>query len=1069
MKHATISLVLALFASPAIAKTVALWPLNADSSGALDGRCAINPVNDLAFPSGVLPDNGAPAWSLPLNPDAGGHVFTPYNNRAVMSTAKLSENGANGVAYATASSDALFNALSCTTSDFTIEGWIRLDELPADGEYVVISESVAGGSRELWTIRRKNGSYSFQCYQQGQQTTSSSYNRDYVLYEIGTDASPYYGAWHHVALERSGTATGSPRLTMFLDGVALGEGVSVFPIVETTTDTTGIYIGGRTNRRTKGSFCYWRVSDEALSTVDFLCSSGAGGQTYDMQDGKGTVAYWPLRKMADGLLNCTNCAGGAEMFAGFGYGNADLRWYDMTLERGVSAFKGQPQNVNIAIPTTGDRGSHVANGNQDSFGAFRYPTFGRVYNLGQTNRADPHSSSFSLEVYYRPEVREIAHAILTDESVAAFWTSMDMGTTTNGWALQVVRSVDGLAGGRSFWRLIFMDSASIVGDTSSYVAYGDFVGGSFKEGDGIWRHVALTFDKTAGVGGHGRWALYVDGAACGTVDNMRDPEAKTNGDHIYLGGNGTLPGQVYGCFDCIAYSQGAAISPSSFLCAVDGATANTYLKALLPLDADSLNDTQPFGCCVLDNIYFYLLPFGYNSRNYHPVATADGPSVSNPDVLFDEEDAVGSALFRNGSEGKYATIETRDSRVTGLFADGSKDMTIEGYFKRNSAIGSGWEIIAMAYANGDKTSKLFLTWRSGNIIYLTDAASGKTGDNKFNQDKPLCDCTDSWMHLAFVRKGGAWSLYTNGTHVATIAKGTLTTTDISSVYFGGRNADQNTWNGAMSELRISKGALSPDDFLCATAQTWNLAPSDADGTLAFWYLDNEEGAASLANATIAGGGFSFSGSASGSASGVSRGSRHADDSGLFDDSARLNAGSVLVAAPLTAESLGAYLDVTSSFTVEGWVKRTSAEGISGEEVLFGTWDGMKGWYLALVPGEGGKLAFKIKAKSIFNSYVSEVFGGVVDSLADWTHIALVYHSGEWLLRVNDRSLGVVENVVDALFGSYGANDFALGSDSFVGAFDLWRVSRGMRNAYKSPEGGFKVLYKAKTGLSVFVR
>jgi hypothetical protein len=206
----------------------------------------------------------------------------------------------------------------------------------------------------------------------------------------------------------------------------------------------------------------------------------------------------------------------------------------MTLERGISAFDGQPPNDKITIPTSGTHGDHVPNGNRDSFGAFRYPTCGRFYKLSADKRADPHSSSFTLEVYYRPALREQTYTIATDESVATFWTSMNIGTTTNGWALQVVRDADWLAGGTSRWRLVFMDSSSIANDTSTYVAYGDFSGGAFREGDNVWRHVALAYDKAGGTGGYGEWRLYVDGVSCGTVANTRVPNTKTNSEYLYL-------------------------------------------------------------------------------------------------------------------------------------------------------------------------------------------------------------------------------------------------------------------------------------------------------------------------------------------------------------------------------------------------------------------------------------------------------------------------------------------------------------------------------------------------------
>jgi len=1039
------------------AKTVALWPLNVNKDGSLDGRCAIHPANDLTYSTTATKERSGTAWSVPPNPDPGMHVFTPYDIGAVSAP-----SGNFPLAKGTSATPALFNALSCT-NDFTVEGWIRLDALPAVGSYISLFESRVGGNQIFWTIRlqRKDSAdnyvYTFECYWRGNSLEGAP-GGDSTLYTIGGDASAYLGQWHHVALMRfvEGSYT---KLAMYVDGVRLAAPVSVSKLSMLNSESFEVYLGGRSNMGTAAALNYWRVSDVALDPSEFLNASGTGGQAYNLPVGRETVAYWPLRKQADGTIDCRDYAGTADLSSGF-CDNA-VYFYDMTLERGISAFKGQPPNSAISIPTSGTQGDHVPNGNQDSFGAFRYPTFGRIFKLNEGGRADPHSASFTLETYYRPALREQTYASTTDESVATFWTSMDQGTTTNGWSLQVVRGADGLAGGTSRWRLVFMDSASTAGDESTYVAAGDFSGGEFQEGDNVWRHIALAYDKTGGAGGFGEWRLYVDGIACGTVANVRAPAAKTNGEYVYLAGNGGLPGQVYGYFDCMAYSQGAAVSPEKFLCETNNPTANTALKALLPLDADALNDTMPYGCCVRGNTYFYLVAPGYHSRKYHPVACNDGPTVTNPDPLFSQTGAAGSATFQSGSDGDKALLSTRDGRVTGLLSDGANDMTLEGYFRRNAAIGSEWHIIFNFLA---LDGKQFLTsYRANNRMQLWDATVNKATDNYFNDaSHPLSDM-NSWTHLAWVRKKYVWSFYQDGTLVGSLTAGSRRVYDMQVLRIGGRT--EHTWRGEMAEIRISRGALSTNEFLCAAPQVQNPPPpAEADGTQAFWYLDGEGASVDLANATMESGAFSFAGTAQGGAQ--TSMSRHADDSGLFDDSSRPNAGSVSVSAsPLTASRLGDDLDVTKTFTVEGWFRRTAATPVSGTEIVCGTWDGSAGWYLALVPGNDGKLHFAVRAQSLLTPYANGTFPVGAGPADGWHHLALMHDAdtGTWTLRVDDGILGEVACITPARFGSCGTHDFMLGSTTFAGSFDIWRVSRGVRSPDSDDGALFKVLYKRERG------
>ena len=304
------------------------------------------------------------------------------------------------------------------------------------------------------------------------------------------------------------------------------------------------------------------------------------------------------------------------------------------------------------------------------------------------------------------------------------------------------------------------------------------------------------------------------------------------------------------------------------------------------------------------------------------------------------------------------------------------------------------------------------------------------------------------MNDAFVRKVDSISYYKNG-----VLQKTFTGTPQKLLgpwyFFIGGRADSNTWVGEMAEVRLTHGALEPSEFLCAAPQTRNPPPAEADGTKAFWYLDNAEGVAVLDNATLAGG-YAFAGAALGQAVAAPRPNRRGDDSGLFDDTKRPNAGSVAPDA-LTAVGLGSRLETTSSFTVEGWAK--PAVALDAAEFLCGTWDGAKGWSVSLAPGTDGAASIVLTAANALNAYADATLADAIPAelLAGWFHFAVTYDpsagKGRWTFFVDGQELGSLENSLRPAFGTYGAADFTLGSASgFWAGFDLWRVSKGVRTA-----------------------
>ena len=68
------------------ARTVALWPLDYDTYGSFDGRCAVDPRFDLAAVStNVTNLQNDVQWNLPPNPDGTRTAYPPVSRSSVQS------------------------------------------------------------------------------------------------------------------------------------------------------------------------------------------------------------------------------------------------------------------------------------------------------------------------------------------------------------------------------------------------------------------------------------------------------------------------------------------------------------------------------------------------------------------------------------------------------------------------------------------------------------------------------------------------------------------------------------------------------------------------------------------------------------------------------------------------------------------------------------------------------------------------------------------------------------------------------------------------------------------------
>ena len=348
MKARDIFLVCLAVAGVASARTVALWPLEATANGGFDGRCAIDYQNDLSAVNNVWRMGAGTGWALPPNPDA-----SPLRIREALNS--------RGVAYAnSATKGVICNDVTGRRlgrdRDFTIEGWMKLDALPAQDKFgvVVAAFNQNNNSRHRWTLTlRRRPSESYACSwilwaQGGTDTVFSAYE------SAEASEAALVGKWIHLALVHTALAGGRDTWALYLDGVKAGDTISFAGSAESYVNGSIDLFGRRTSADNNllGSFDYWRISDTCLEPSQFLNAGGGAGTRI----GNDTVAYWPLDVTPNGGVDGRDAVGESPLTGGIGFLNMSAF---RTCRAGASedcAFMGNPSNPTVTLPN-GNAGS----------------------------------------------------------------------------------------------------------------------------------------------------------------------------------------------------------------------------------------------------------------------------------------------------------------------------------------------------------------------------------------------------------------------------------------------------------------------------------------------------------------------------------------------------------------------------------------------------------------------------------------------------------------------------------------------------------------------------------------
>lgn len=258
-------------------RTVALWPLEATSSGTLDGRCVIDPANDLvgsaARQVAVESDLG---WNLPPNPDTAPHAFEPVSFSAVRNN--LSAQGGNADNRRFLHGEGVGSYI-LRTVDFTVEGYVKLNALPEKDKYFYVcgtmDDKQSSGHRWQLTFRRRsseNYAASWILWANG--------GSDKLLFADADEAASLarVGQWMHLALVHRKSVDQQDAWTLYIDGKQVGTTQNQTCNVSSAPDTGSFDIGARgsNDNPMDATFDYWRLSDTMLGPDEFLCAGSAG-------------------------------------------------------------------------------------------------------------------------------------------------------------------------------------------------------------------------------------------------------------------------------------------------------------------------------------------------------------------------------------------------------------------------------------------------------------------------------------------------------------------------------------------------------------------------------------------------------------------------------------------------------------------------------------------------------------------------------------------------------------------------------------------------------------------------
>lgn len=994
----------ACLALPLRADTVALWKLDYEGDGtALNTRCLLNPAHDLGLNGSAWSGTAVGTWdALPPNPDETVGFLSSLVNR-----------GAVGLSTTTSAlTNSAVSARVNVTNSFTVEGWIHYANNPVGtGWHYLVGNHMGGAGR--WILSLRQGGTNWVLF------VDSRIND--VAFPVKNDPVGMTNVWRHIALtyDRDAGSAQQGVWELFVNAQSYGALTNSSRPASISTTDSFFSLGGRPTGGNTGSLKldYWRVSDSALTPAGFL---NAGTVEPAQETLPRTVAYWRMDGNTDGILDTRDFIGGARL-ASF----LDVTNHTTAIQASLAqAFADQPLNSALAL-SGGNAGSVYAQG----VGACL-----RVADLGRQLEI---TNSFTVEGWICPRRRDYN----ADVQYLA-----NTRISTKGWAFALKKLSDGT---RKF--VVFAE------DSAGRLANDEPFSGDMSGWADEWKHVALVYDAAAGDVAQGVWTCFLDGVTQGAVTNNRAVSGDSGSESFHLAGRVSDGYTFCGNLDCWRVSK-AALAPNQFLNAADGAAAATDVLALWPLNsADGLY----IDATDVTGNWSFNTPVTATYRVTASTGQANA-SVPNPDgsAGFKGDPALnaGSVVFNTpANAAARAFLATTDYTVRDTLCL-TNSFTWETWLYRTQNPGA-WQLLfgtstTPNYASGGM--QINLTYRTnGYVLWATAAGINDVTFGGFTDDGTL----NVWRHVALVYDvtvgKGTWSLYVNG-----ILQGSLENVSVpartlqSAAYFGGRPWSDNCFKGAFDSMRLTKGVLTPAQFLNATGTP--PAPP-APQTIAYWKLDNAGGSVDVSSQVEPR--YSLMPDAftpAGSAAQFKRFVPVPDTTDGFIGDPHTNDGSAALDGTdyLRIQNLGYRLELDRPFTVEGWMFWSNQTATAVQTIAGTRFDKDYGWRLALRK-DGGAAAFRIYCQAPNRTPTLNVeFVYDASGLAGgWHHLALVFtprlnDNGTWELFVDGVSVGTATNLYypATLLQSHwfvlgGQSD---GTEAFDGLLDCWRVSEGAR-------------------------
>jgi hypothetical protein len=795
--------------SPVHAKTVALWKLDYSPYTGMNTRCLVDSANDFdvviqgqqkeppssrpALPSGMSQD-----WSpLPPNPDAtAGLLDTTFSTNAIYYP--------HGILF---SSTGVVSAVNSSARSFTIEGWFWRQN------WYVPS---IGSSTPFFSVGKMNG-WQLSLYNLDDTNTLYFIISDYrspnnmtKRFPVPVTKAATFTKWCHNALVyNSAGGGGLGTWEVFVNsqscGVVTNNSNQVAPGL-----ATGFYLGGdgfNSQYFNAGGYDYWRISDQALATNQFL---NAG--TPVVATSPKTLAFYRLDVNADGTLDLTNRAANAYHLQA-PVGNVASQ-VTANADQAVASVPNPDASAHFFGNRTVNQGSlSFRTGTTAGAKSYLYSYQGLGYYLG-TN------SAWTIESWIKFTALSSRQVIFTQRAEGGLGT---------GWMLM---NYSGLSSRYSLW----------FGANPSYIGFPGSVGGTAETSLNVWHHLALTFDPASGPGYQGAWECFLDGRSLGTILYSNSYDRINTSANFLVGGRVGAYGDdsVYGSMDLVRVTQGVLatnrfLNAGGYVATTNAVATAAYWKLDsdgASVDASSQVDPR-YALGVATNT---VSPAGSLRR----VAGALSKHDATPGFIGDPAANAGSLLFTNGTALTTGNLGVKLELDAGFTVegwmnwDGGADRGVQALAGTRFDTAAGWVLPAVGTANRvlfDVPSGWLLTLEKRgtdaafHIACNTAVTNAFTGsDAVIDSDLavlPVAQLAGQWRHVALayapdVGDRGRWTFYLNGveTGFATNAVAPFFNHESHRFLLGGRAGGTNSFDGLLDCWRASSGLRAPADLLC---------------------------------------------------------------------------------------------------------------------------------------------------------------------------------------------------------------------------------------------------------------